>query len=240
MRTFARQLALLGCALATGGASAAIISISPGSLTGTEFVTFDDVAGGGAPGTNYDAVFVSGGVSFAERFVGQTNTPAGGFDVLSNAALAGLSLQTGAAGQNLNIFVNGTSQVLTGLGPSGFPDFDAIGEGAFAALFTTDQSEFGFDLVGGNGGSATVDFWARDGSLLGSIVVGGLSDQSYAFQSTTGNDIAGISIWNNDGAGIGFDNLRFDVPSGTVPVPGTLALVGLGLLAAARAGRRSA
>jgi hypothetical protein len=240
MNTIFRQLALLGCALAAGGASAAIISIAPGSLMGSELVTFDDVAGGAAPGTNYDAVFVSGGVSFAERFVGQTNTPAGGFDVLSNAALAGLSLQIGTAGQNLNIFLNGSSQVLTGLGPAGFPSFGAIGEGAFAALFTTDQSEFGFDLVGGDGGSATVDFWARDGSLLGSILVGGLSTQSYAFQSTVGNDIAGISIWNNDGAGIGFDNLRFDVPSGTVPVPGTLALVGLGLLAAARAGRRSA
>ena len=80
------------------------------------------------PGTNYDSIFVSGGVSFAERFAGQINTPSGDSDILSGTPTAGFSLALGVAGQNLNIFLNGTTQVLTGLGLRGFPDFDAIGE----------------------------------------------------------------------------------------------------------------
>src|SRR5215510_15746879 len=42
------------------------------SLTGTGLITFDDIAGGPAPGTNYDGILTSGGASFAERFLGQT------------------------------------------------------------------------------------------------------------------------------------------------------------------------
>jgi len=226
-----RRLAFLAvAALAASQVNAAAINaVAPGSLTGTQLTTFDDVAGGAAPGTNYNAVFVSGGVSFAERFAGQTNTPSGGFDILSGSPLPGLALAVGLPNQNLNIFLNNSSQVLTGLGSVGFPSYDAIGEGSFAALFSTDQSQFGFDLVGGDGGSATVDFFRRDGSLIDSIVVAGLSDQSYAFVRDGGvNDIAGISIFNTDPGGIGFDNLRYDVPS-RVPEPATLALAALAL-----------
>jgi hypothetical protein len=46
-------------------------------------------------------------------------------------------------------------------------------------------------------------------------------------------DIAGITITNTDGGGIGFDTLRYDVEGGNpveVPEPGTLALLGAGLL----------
>ena len=235
--------------LAVGGlltgpmaANAAMITqVAYDDLTGTQLTTFDDVPGGTAPGTNYDSVFVSGGVSFAERFVGQTNTPSGTFDVLSGSPDGSLALAVGAPGQNLNVFDNAGSQVLTGLGPAGFPDFDAIGEGAIALLFTSDQSEFGFQLVGGELGSATLDFFRRDGSLIEQIVLNALADDLYGFSRVGGvNDIAGISIWNNDPGGIGLDNLRFDVPSGQVPEPGTLALLGLGLVGMGYARRKKA
>ena len=211
----------------------------------------DDVAGGGAPGTNYNAIFESGNATFAERFVGQTNTPAGNFDVLSGTPSASLSLALGATNQNLNIFVNASSQVLTGLGPLGFPSFDAIGEGSFAVLFDFDQSQFAFDLVGGNGGSAFVNFFRRDGSLIDSITLAGLSDQSYGFiREGNVEDIAGISIHNNDLAGIGFDNLRHDIegvqdtpdddgPSTGVPAPASLALLGMALAAFGVVSRRT-
>ena len=221
--------------------AAPINQVNYGDLTGTQLITFDDVPGGPVPGTNYDAVFVSGGVSFAERFVGQTNTPSGTFDVLSGSPGGPLALAVGAPGRNLNVFFYAGSQGLTGLGPLGFPDFNAIGEGAIALLFTSEQSEFGFQLVGGDGGSATVDFFRRDGSLVHQIVLGGLTSAFYGFSREGGvNDIAGVSIWNTDPLGIVFDNLKFDVPSGDVPEPGSLALLGLGLAGLGLSRRRKA
>jgi hypothetical protein len=220
--------------LASLTTAAPINQVTYASLTGTELITFDDVVGGTAPGTNYDAIFESGNTAFAERFVGQTRSTSGDFDVLSGTPTGPLALQVGAPSQNLNVFVNAASQVLTGLGPNGFPDFSAIGEGSFALLFDFDQSEFGFQLVGGNGGTAFVDFYLRDGSLIDSIMLGSLADAFYGFSREGGvKDIAGVAIYNNDGAGIGFDNLKHDVAGRPdiepIPEPSTLTLLGLGI-----------
>src|SRR5262245_30875234 len=188
-----------------------VLPIDPSTLNCNATVTFDDVAGGGAPGTNYDAIFESNGADLAERFVGQALGVNGNSDVLSGTPTNPLTLQVGAHNQNLNVFVF-TPQVLTGLGPLGYPDFDAIGEGSFAVLFDFDQSEFGFDLVGGDGGNAFVRFFRRDGSLIDLITIPNLANQRYAFRRNGGiHDIAGISIDNDDPAGIGFDNLCHDV-----------------------------
>lgn len=235
---------LTGLALPVA-AAAQITQVSYASLTGAQLTTFDDVPGGGAPGTNYDNVFVSNGVSFAERFVGQTLTDAGGFDQLGGTPSGPLVLQLGAAGRNLNVFDFNGSQVLTGLGSVGFPSGGAIGEGSFAALFSSGQSQFGFQLVGGGGGTAFIDFFRGDGSVIQSVSVGGLADAFYGFTRDGGvQDIRGISIWNNDGAGIGFDNLKFDVRSvgGVVPEPQSWALLiaGFGLVGATMRRRRQA
>lgn len=124
------------------------------------------------------------------------------------------------------------TNVLAGLGPTGFPNFNAIGEGAIAILFDNDQSAFGFESVGGNLGDANFDFFARDGSLIGSLTPTGLGTDLFGFSREGGvNDIAGISIWNTDPAGIGFDNIIFDVPGDNVavPAPATFGLLGIGL-----------
>lgn len=240
-------LALAGVVAFPAILSAQISQVAYGALTGTQFVTFDDVPGGNAPGTNYDGIFFSNGVGFAERFLGQTLTDVGGFDQLGGGPSGGaLTLQLGAAGRNLNVFVNSNSQVLTGLGSAGFPGADAIGEGSFAALFSSGQSQFGFQLVGGNAGTAFLSFFRANGSLIQNISLNGLADSFYGFSRDGGlQDIYGISIWNNDLAGIGFDNLKFDVQSNgggstVAPEPTSLAMLtaGLGLVGAAMRRRR--
>lgn len=242
MRTLAVSLAL-ALALPAG---AQITQVDYASLSGGQVVGFDDIAGGAAPGTNYDSVFASNGVGFGEHFAGQTVSDVGGFDRLAGAPSGGLSLVAGVAGRNLDVFVQASSQVLAGLGSAGFPSFGAIGEGALALVFSSDQSQFGFQLVGGNGGSATVDFFAGNGSLLDSISVSGLANSFYGFSRDGAvHDIAGISIWNDDPFGIALDNLKHDVastvpPPNPAPEPSTYALMLMGLGGIAWAVRRRA
>ncbi|MFN9316624.1 MAG: PEP-CTERM sorting domain-containing protein [Microcystis sp.] len=233
--------AISACTLVISKVEAAIIQVAPGTLTGTGLITFDDVLGGPGPGTNYNAIFESNGADFAERFVGQSLSFSGNSDILSGTPTGPLALQVGAANQNLNVFTFNTSQVLTGLGPLGFPDGNAIGEGSFAVLFDFDQSEIGFDLLGGDGGSATVNFFRRNGSLIDTItIILSLSDTSYGFKQMSGiKEIAGISIHNTRPGGIGFDNLVHDVPGGPGPGPekvpepaSVLGLITLGALGA--------
>jgi hypothetical protein len=221
--------------------AANINQVTYASLTGTGLITFDDIAGGAAPGTNYDSVFVSGGAGFGERFSGQSLIASGNFDQLSGSPSGTLQLVAGAANQNLNVFTEGSSQVLTGLGTLGYPSFDAIGEGAFAVLFANDQSQFGFQMVGGDSGSAFISFFGRNGSLIDSITLTGLTNAYYGFtREGEVKDIAGISIYNNDPAGIGFDNLKHDVPGNIVtPEPMTLLLFGMGLIGLAGLRRKS-
>ncbi len=194
---------------------AEIEQIDPSLLSCAGIVTFEDAAGGPAPGTNYDAIFESDGADFAERFIGQTLSYSGFFDILSGTPSNPLRLQIGSPNKNLNVYQyegNG-SQVLCGLGGFfGFPNYAAIGEGSFAVLFDFDQSEFGFDLLGGDGGSAVVNFFRRDGTLIDSITLAGLANRSYAFRTVGGiAEVAGISIHNTDENGIAVDNLCHSV-----------------------------
>lgn len=229
--------------LATSVVAAPVNSVSYGSLTGTELITFEDLPQISPPGTNYDSIVVSGGVGITERFVGQTLTYSGNFDQLSGSPTANLSLQVGLAGESTNIYAfsygGEYGNVLAGLGHRGYPVYDAIGEGSFAMLFTNDQSEFGFQLIGGDGGNAYIDFFSRDGSLIDSIIVGNLANAFYGFSRDGGvQDIAGISIWNDDGGGIGIDDIIHDAESNYVPLPSALILLSSGLLGLATASRK--
>ncbi len=221
-------LGILG-AFASSTQAAPVNEIDYFSITVGEIIDFEGIGGGGAPGTNYDGLLDLGGATFGERFNGQTLSISGNSDVVSGLPAGGsLSLIAGAANANLNIFNRGgvDGNVLTGLGFLGFPDFNAIGEGAVAILFDNDQSQFGFQSVGGNLGAAFFSFFSRDGSLIDTISPTGLGTDFFGFSREGGiKDIAGISIYNTDPAGIGFNDVIFDVP-GTVSVanPGILWL----------------
>lgn len=222
--------------------AAPINEVDYNTITVGQIIDFEGLAGSGGAGTNYDAVLNFGGVQIGERFAGQVLGFSGNSDTLSGSPDSPLSVVAGAPGQNLAILVNTGSNRLAGLGFLGHPNFDAVGEGAVAILFDNDQSEFGFQSVGGNAGGAVFDFFRRDGSLIATLTPANLGVDLFGFSREGGaNDIAGISIYNTDPAGIAFDNLIFDVPgAGTTPVPAPAALWlmlgGLGALAAA--GRR--
>ena len=187
-----------------------VVPVDPDSVSCFLTATFTDVAGGATPGTNYDGIVMSGGVFFGESFAGQTVGSSGNFDVVSGAPSNPLTLHVGAPGQNLDVFDYSTN-VLTGLGPLVFPDLDAIGEGSIAILYPFSQFRVGFEIVGGNGGSATLGFYRADGSLLDSIGLSGLGDLRYRFATADGtSSIAGILIQNTDPAGIGVDNVCYD------------------------------
>jgi hypothetical protein len=191
-------------------AAGTIVAVDPDSVPCLQIATFDDVLGGPTPGTNYDGLIFSGGLQFAERFMGQTVGYSGDFDVVSGIPNNPLTLQVGAPGQNLDVFAYITN-VLTGLGPLGYPDIDAIGEGSMAMYFPYSQSRVSFDLVGGNGGSATLGFYRMDGSLIDNVVVSGLADLSYGFATSDGSRIiSGILIQTTDPSGIGVVNICHD------------------------------
>lgn len=186
-----------------------IVSLDPGEVPCTQFIDFGDLDGGPNPGTNYDGLVALDGMLFAERFAGQSLGYSGEFDVVTGSPSNPLFPQVGAPGANLNVF-DYDGHVLNGLGPLLFPDIDAIGEGAVAMLFPIPQSQVRFDLVGGNGGSATLEFYRADGSLIDQVSVSGLADLSYGFGTAGGTSIiAGILIQNTDPAGIGVVNICF-------------------------------
>jgi len=217
------------CLIPMAALPAQITQVDYASLTGTEFISFDAIAGGPGAGTNYDGVTVIDGVAFGERFSGQTLTGIGDFDQLGGAPAGGLTLLSGTPGRNFAVFQSPAGKVLSGIGPGGFPSNNAIGEGAVSLLFSTGQSEFGFRLAGGHGANAYINFFGGDGGLIQSFTLGSLPlISTYGFSRSGGlRDIRGISIWNDDPTGIGLAALRHDVVS-MVPEPATWAMMILG------------
>lgn len=243
-RTPPGLLAVLGVLGATSVASAQITIVPYASLTQNFAWDFSGVGAGGGIGSNYDGIVSIPGVSFAERFLGQTlsTIPApppvagGPHDVLGPTVTGALALQVGAASRNINVitFLPGF-YVIDGLGPDGFPNTSAIGEGSMAALYTQDYFEIGFGVNTDNAGAApsfmTIDFFRRDGSSIQRMAVqvapGNPSQQLFGFRRD-GNvaDIAGFSVFNDDPGGMGYLNV--------VPAPGAGIALLLGCAFAAR------
>lgn len=179
-------------------------------------VTFDDQASGFGPGRPFVGVIAMDKVSFGEHFAGQIVGQRGDFDQVTGPATSPLQIRPGLIGQNLSIIRLPKTNVLTGYGPTGFPNHSATGEGAIAAQFVDGQSIVGFDLRGGEGGFATIVFLHSDGSIIDTHFLSPLAETSYAFQRQGDqSDIAGIIITNEDPDGIALDTVSFEAVAQT-------------------------
>lgn len=220
-------------------------------VAGSGLITFSEFAIGTVNPTYAPAAYGGGvgapTVTFEGYFTGQSlgvsapPCPAGA--ALSGCVLGNPTgpLSLAAAAPNTFITTDGsnpTSPVL-----SGTPLFN----GPIAILFSTDQ--VGVGLVGGffdNVGSTAITAYDRNGNVLGSVLNIGTGIEFLGLVTDNGlPQIAGLlfSLVGAESAGFAIDNLRFGVQGqvtvpGAVPEPATLALVGLGLGAAAIAARR--
>jgi hypothetical protein len=204
---------------------AGLVGASPITMT-VGPAPFSIVDSFGLPDGEIPGIYNTSDLMIAESFAGQmvSGGPGASFESVSGSLTNPLTLLVPAAQNGVYI----TSGRLAGLA-QGLNDID-IGEGLMSLLFTLDQATVGISLVGGNGGSCTLDFFARDGSLLDSVALTNLANLDYTF-SSAGPQFAGITISNTDPGGIGIDNLRFDPPSDSVvPLPSSLVLLASGSL----------
>lgn len=187
--------------------------VDPATLDLSRLITFDDVPSGWDPGYRVDEILPLDGASFAERFAGQRLEHAGDFDIVSGEAFAPLTLLPGAPGQTLSVVKLSGSNMINGYGPAGYPRVHAQGEGAIAVLFDEDQPALSFQVLGGESGTAVVQFLRRDGSTIHQLAVGDLGRMSLGFWRQDGvRDIAGFVLTNTDPQGLAIDNLRFGPP----------------------------
>ncbi|MHC4842687.1 MAG: hypothetical protein ACYTEE_02700 [Planctomycetota bacterium] len=206
-----------------------VVQVDPATIPCDTVADFEDVNGETGAGINYDGILLSGGLQLAERFTGQTLSFSGNFDVLSGFPSSPLALQTGDLNENVGVLgVFASGQIVVGQGPTGYPNWSAVGEGSLAILFPNPQSQFKFLIEGvDGGGSANLNFFKADGSLLGTIIIAP-ANQTYGFKHSLGiREIAGFSIHNTDPAGIGYDNICYesvievpiDIKPGSCPNP---------------------
>jgi hypothetical protein len=209
---------LVSAALAATATFANAGVVINNSAVGAIVNDFNSLATGNVAG-----LIAQTGATYGERFAGQTLSTAGAFDSLTGTPTAPLSLLANAtAANNIGVLAYGSNVIYGDLSSQ-------IGEGALSVLLAADTSVFGFNVVGADGGQFTVQFFNDTGALLASLTQ--VATNSYfAFETTGGDLIRAVSITNTDGGGIGYDNVTFNSQQNRVPEPGTLALVGLGLI----------
>lgn len=238
-------------AVAFGSAQAGILRVSEGDFTAAAgLITFSEFAVGTVNPT-YTPADYGGGVgsptvTFDGFFTGQSLSGAPATDCPGAAASACVvgdptdPLSLDAASPDTFITTDGanpTSPVL-----SGSPTFS----GPIAVLFDIDLAGVGFD--GGFFdaiGSTGITAFARDGSLLGTVVNIGTGIEFLGLVTDTGDAlIAGVflDLVGSEPAGFAIDNLRFgragEVIVPPIPVPAALPLFLTGLAGAGWASRR--
>ncbi len=184
------------------------INVIPYGTISPNVVDFEDVLGVFFPGTLYDEILTSGQCTFAERFVGQNLTYNGDLDVLSGTPANPLTLQVGAAGENLSVGHDLDTNELIPSGRLGFGNANGYGEGSFAVIFPGAVSAFGLRLVYGAGNTTYLHCFRNDGSVIALMTVTGVGLFGFSREGDV-KDISGVSVYTNDDGGLGYDDLVF-------------------------------
>ncbi len=191
--------------------SRAVCEVPHDSLRFTKIIDFDDVMSNMGIGSSIDEVLIRDGAVFGERFAGQQREENGDYDVISGAPFVPLQVLDGGPGQTLGAMHLPGTIVLHGHGHRTYPRVEAVGEGSIAVLFDRDQPSLSFDIRGGEQGYATVRFMRRDGSMIDTLTLGPLGEDSFGFaRQKMQPDIAGFILLNTDPQGVALDNLRFE------------------------------
>ena len=196
----------------SGLVAVALLAVGPPALAANVNIDLS----GATTGT----LIVAPGASFAQTFAGQSVSGTG----ITGSPTSPLALQ--AAGSITVEFFNPTVSTASN------SLLSQPGNAApLSILLGSNADSFGWTMGSSDAGSSIVaDFFDASGSLVGSqTVVMAAGYNNYL--------LSGLSVFrgltfrdNNDGAGVRFQNMFYNsVANNSVPEPGTVALLGLGL-----------
>jgi len=211
--TWTAFLVVASVSLMTANAAIIVDNTITGSITND----FNSLPSGNDPD------FISQtGATYGESFDGQSLATGSGFDVLTGTPSSPLTLRANPTlNDNIGVVNDGLKQIYGDLGGK-------VGEGALSILFDSATNVLGMDVVGTAGsGAFTVQFFALDGSSLGTITQS-VTNSFFGFRTTDGEQIRGVSITNTDPNGIAYDNVTFNDIS-AVPEPASIMLWGIGV-----------
>lgn len=205
------------------------------TITATDSQLSAAVAGGGVSSgadtghAGISGIYTGTGSRAGEALVGQTVSLSAGFEVVSGTPSGPLALAVPGQWDGVTLWGGAELQGLTGGGPP--CDNPCTGEGAVSFLFAAPQLAIGLDIIKfENNNALTLQFFTPAGIAFDTLTISPGLSQSWTFTAQSGYVIGGVTITNVDESGVAYDNLRLSPSRSTsVPEPGTLGLLAIGI-----------